>query len=93
MKHKLLNSVAVTAIFAGTGAIALQAQYGPVVNIGERHGNLRRAQEGLVSAYQAIDQAQHDNDGQLGGHAQRAKDLITQADQELRAAANYANQR
>jgi hypothetical protein len=27
----------------------------------------------------------------LGGHAQRAKDLLTQADEEIRQAANVAN--
>ena len=29
--------------------------------------------------------------GDLGGHAQRAKDLLTQADAEIRQAANVAN--
>jgi hypothetical protein len=63
----------------------------PVVNIGRRHGNLRAAQENIVNAYQYINQAQSDNDGQLGGHAQRAKDLLAQADAELRMAANVSN--
>ena len=63
----------------------------PVVNIGERHGNLRSAQSYIVQSYQKIERAQHDNDGQLGGHAQRAKELLIQADAELRLAANVAN--
>lgn len=63
----------------------------PPVNIGARHGNLRAAQEYIASAYQRIDQAQRANDGQLGGHAQRAKDLLMQADEELRQAANVSN--
>jgi hypothetical protein len=28
----------------------------------------------------------------LGGHAQRAKELLTQADQEIRLAANVSNE-
>ena len=63
----------------------------PVVNIGNRHGNLRSAQGYIVSAYQKIDRAQRANDGQLGGHAQRAKELLIQADVELRQAANVSN--
>ncbi len=95
MKQKLFNIAAVLALFTGTAVIALQAhgaQYqGPVVNIGKHHGALRHAQESLVSAYQSIQQAQQNNDGQLGGHAERAKQLITQADEELRMAANVSN--
>jgi hypothetical protein len=63
----------------------------PVVNISNRHGNLRSAQQDIVNAYQKIDHAQSANQGQLGGHAQRAKDLLAQADAELRQAANVAN--
>jgi hypothetical protein len=68
--------------------IYLQA---PVVNIGNRHGNLRSAQQDIVNAYQKINRAQADNQGQLGGHAQRAKALLAQADVELRQAANVSN--
>ena len=67
-------------------------QQAPVVNIGARHGNLRNAQIDIVQAYQKIESAQQANDGQLGGHAQRAKELLIQADAELRMAANVANQ-
>jgi hypothetical protein len=64
---------------------------GPVVNIGERHGNLRNAQINIVQAYHFVQMSQHDNHGQLGGHAQHAKDLLVQADAELRAAADVSN--
>ncbi|MNK52247.1 hypothetical protein D3C87_711760 [compost metagenome] len=69
---------------------ATQAQQ-PVVNIGERHGNLRNAQEHIVQAYQLIGVAQQDNNARLGGHAERARQALVQADQELRQAANAAN--
>ena len=35
--------------------------------------------------------AQQVNHGELGGHAQRAKDFLAQADSELRLAADFAN--
>ena len=87
MKHVARLSAAILIV----GSAVLAFAQAPVVNIGDRHGNLRRAQQSIVSAYQAINEAQRDNDGQLGGHAQRAKDLLTQADQELRMAANVSN--
>jgi hypothetical protein len=71
---------------------ATQAQQGPVVNIGERHGNLRDAQSHLVEAYRLIGDAQRANNDRLGGHAQRARELLTQADAELRQAADVANE-
>ena len=82
-------------LLLGSLAVAgfAQAQQAPVVNIGERHGNLRAAQEHIVQAYQLVGQAQRDNDARLAGHAARAKELLTQADQELRQAANVANDR
>jgi hypothetical protein len=81
----LIFALCITAACVETDAQA------PVVNIGDRHGNLREAQRNIVEAYRMIDEAQRANDGQLGGHAQRAKDLLTQADYELRQAANVSN--
>jgi hypothetical protein len=74
-----------------TQAPAVVYMQAPVVNIGRRHGNLRSAQGSIVDAFQRIQDAQRANNGQLGGHAQRAKELLIQADMELRQAANVAN--
>lgn len=64
----------------------------PVQNIDpDRHGNLAAAQGDIVDAYQRIQMAQGANNGQLGGHAARAKDLLAQADAELKAAAEFVN--
>ncbi|MGB7754094.1 MAG: hypothetical protein WCF88_21260 [Candidatus Acidiferrales bacterium] len=64
----------------------------PVQNIDpDRHGNLATAQGDIVDAYQRIQMAQGANNGQLGGHAARAKDLLAQADAELKAAAEFVN--
>ncbi|MCF7751490.1 hypothetical protein KQ945_12070 [Bacillus subtilis subsp. subtilis] len=89
-----MNRISRLAPFALIGAFILagiaQAQ-APTVNIGERHGNLRNAQVHIVQAYQWVGMAQQDNDSHLGGHAERARQLLIQADQELRQAANAAN--
>lgn len=80
------------AVSAVAGTIFMFAQ-GPVVNIDSRHHpDLASAQASIVQAYQAIDRAQTAHHDQLGGHAARAKDLLVQADTELRAAATTANQ-
>jgi uncharacterized protein YpuA (DUF1002 family) len=89
-----MNRMTRLAPFALFGALALagvaQAQQ-PVVNIGDHHGNLRTAQEHIVAAYQLVGQAQQDNRQGMGGHAERARQLLIQADQELRQAATSAN--
>ena len=73
--------------------VVVYQQQQPVVNIdSHRHGNLAAAQGYIVNAYQRIQRAQSANHGELGGHAQRAKDLLTQADAELRLAADVANE-
>lgn len=90
----------VKSLFVGTllGAslalgCATVAQEAPRVDIGDRHGNLRAAQEHIVQAWRAVDAAQEANDDRLGGHAGRAKDLLRQANEELRLAADVANDR
>ena len=52
---------------------------------------LSGAQSRIVEAYQLIDKAQAANKDQLGGHGEKAKQLLSQADAELRAAANVSN--
>jgi hypothetical protein len=102
-KNFLITSAACSALLYG-GVILAQnpvVEYvqqptvvyvqAPVVNISNRHGNLRSAQQDIVNAYQRVNRAQSANQGQLGGHAQRAKDLLAQADAELRLASDVAN--
>jgi hypothetical protein len=90
MKNKILLIGSILCATLSFGC-ATQAQEGPVVNIGNRHGNLRAAQSDIVDAYRMVEAAQQTNDEHLGGHAQRAKDLLIEADQELRHAANTSN--
>src|SRR5271165_2797194 len=88
IKKDMLIGTALGLILGCSGAVFAQA---PVVNIGNRHGNLRAAQQYIASAWQRIDEARVDNHYNLGGHAGRAKDLLMQADEELRLAADVAN--
>jgi hypothetical protein len=81
-----------TALYGALACVEVAVAQAPVVNIDpHRHGNLAAAQKFIVQAYQKLNEAQRDNQGQLGGHAQRAKDLLTQADEEIRLAANVSN--
>jgi hypothetical protein len=88
MNRNLIIRTALAATIACAATVFAQA---PVVNIGDKHGNLRAAQQEIVDAYKRIDQAQTDNKDHLGGHAQKAKDYLIEADKELRLAANVAN--
>jgi hypothetical protein len=88
-RRKLFAS---TAIYATLACVSVTFAQAPVVNIDpHRHGNLAAAQNFIVQAYQKMNAAQRDNHDDLGGHAQKAKDLLSQADVEIRLAANVAN--
>ena len=89
--HNFIAGV-VLGVVVATGCAAI-AQEAPVVDIGDRHGNLRDAQQHIVEAWRAVSRAQEANDARLGGHAGRAKELLSQANEELRQAADVANDR
>ena len=59
--------------------------WAPAVDIYETEHEL------VVKAIARIDDAQKANDFDMGGHAQKAKDLLTQAEGELKQAAEAAN--
>jgi len=56
-----------------------------------RHANLAAAQHHVVEAWVKITEAQQANKDQLGGHAEKAIQLLEQANHELKEAAEYAN--
>jgi hypothetical protein len=87
-KNLLLSSILAGALVCG-GVVLAQA---PGVDIDmHKHPNLAEAQHHIQQAYQKIDEAQRANKDELGGHAEKAKDLLMQADRELKEAAEYAN--
>ena len=88
--NRTIGLVAVVATMAAGVAWAQE----PEQNIDpDRHGNLAAAQNLVVEAFDRITEAQQDNRYNLGGHAARAKDLLRQANDELRLAADAANDR
>jgi hypothetical protein len=76
---------------AGTLASAVAIAQGPERNVGRRHPNLEAAQRLAQQAYERILDAQRANEFDLGGHAQRAKELLEQASQQLKEAAMASN--
>lgn len=65
----------------------------PVDNINpHKHPNLAAAQRLVTQAYENVSAAQVANEWDLGGHAQKAKELLDQANRELKAAAVTANE-
>ncbi|HXW90152.1 MAG TPA: hypothetical protein VEK33_06360 [Terriglobales bacterium] len=64
----------------------------PVVDIdGKRHPNLAEAQKLVVQANHYVELAQKDNRYDMKGHAEKARVLLTQVNEELKAAAEAAN--
>ncbi len=57
----------------------------------QRHGNLAAAQDSISQAWSHISDAQRANDSHLGGHAGRAKELLSQANTEIQLAADQAD--
>jgi hypothetical protein len=86
-KMQLLTSICSVVLFC----VVTIAQE-PVVNIDpHRHPNLAEAQRLMVKANEAIAVAQKDNRYDMHGHATRARQLLAQASEELKAAAEEAN--
>lgn len=79
------------AIVTAVAACAVTAQV-PVQNIDpERHGNLAAAQRLVVQSFERLSDAQVANNYRLGGHVERAKELLRQANEEIKMAAETAN--
>jgi hypothetical protein len=89
-KNVVLNSLLGVGLFFG-GMLFAQM---PAENINpQKHPNLAEAQQHLRQAYAKTDEAQKDNKDELGGHADKAKQHMMAADQELKLAAEYADHR
>jgi hypothetical protein len=77
-------SLAAGGVFIAHGSAAQQINPG-------RHPNLAAAQRLTEQAYAKVSAAQEANEFDLDGHAAKARDLLNQANQELKAAAAAAN--
>jgi uncharacterized protein YbaP (TraB family) len=87
-KRTRVLAVLFTAVLFGSLTIAQE----PVQDIDRNiHPNLAEAQRCVVEANQFINAAQKDNGYDMRGHAERARQLLVQVNNELKAAALAAN--
>ena len=87
MKPRSLAVLAASLFLIG-GAVA-QA---PKKNVSAaRHPNIAAAQELCAQAYEKIIAAQQANEWDMQGHAQKAKNLLDQVNNQLKMAAQAAN--
>lgn len=77
-------------IVAGLAAALLVVGFAAYAH--PKHPNLAAAHELVVKAMGRIDDAQKANEYDMGGHAAKAKELLTQAEGELKQAAEAANE-
>jgi hypothetical protein len=88
-RHFAAVSAAV-AILMAAGSVAIAQR--PAENINPaRHPNLAAAQDLSRQAWNRIVDAQRANEWDLAGHAQRAKELLDQVNNELKLAAEQSN--
>ena len=89
MKSRIVQSGFLTAALLCSSVVFAQK---PVRNISpKRHPNLAAAQRLTDQAWQKIVAAQQANEFDMAGHAQKAKELLDQANRELKQAAEAAN--
>jgi hypothetical protein len=90
MKRNLLIGFVLALALLCSGFV--YAQKKPARNISpRRHPNLAAAQRLSAQAYEKVVAAQKANEWDLGGHAQKAKELLDQVNHELKEAAEAAN--
>jgi hypothetical protein len=89
-KTKVL-AVVLGSLFLIGGAAIAQA---PKKNVSAaRHPNIAAAQRLSLQAYEKIVAAQQANEWDMQGHAQKAKNLLDQVNNELKEAAEAANKK
>ncbi|MGA8938423.1 MAG: hypothetical protein WB439_04585 [Acidobacteriaceae bacterium] len=87
----LRKGIASAIVALGMIGTALAAQ-APVQDINpSHHPNLAQAQRLVGEAFQHLETAQRANHDRLGGHAEKAKHLLDQANMEIKLAAESAD--
>ncbi|MGB7845631.1 MAG: hypothetical protein WBL63_08465 [Candidatus Acidiferrum sp.] len=84
----LLGTILSAALICGGVAMAQKPERDVS---GRRHPNLAAAQRFCDQAFNKITEAQHANEWDMNGHAAKAKELLEQANHELKLAAEAAN--
>ena len=81
-----------SAIMLLAGALGAAGIAGAQENVSaKRHPHLAHAQGAIENALRQIDDAQQANEFDMQGHAAHAKELLQQADLEIKQAAEAAN--
>lgn len=88
VRRAVLGSMLGLGLFA-SGVIIAQGPQRDVSRM--RHPNIAAAQRLVDQAYAKIVAAQQANEWDMNGHAQKAKELLDQANHELKEAAEAAN--
>lgn len=90
MKNLLLSAAATLAVIVASGSVAQE----PARDVSQqRHGNLAAAQALTRQAFDKLTAAQQANEFDMGGHAAKAKELLRQANDEMKLAADAANKK
>jgi hypothetical protein len=95
---KKLSAIALLLALTGLtpgimSAAPAPPQKKPAQNVSpKRHPNLAAAQRLTAQAFKRITDAQQANEFDMEGHAAKAKDLLEQANKELKQAAGAANE-
>jgi len=88
MRRIILSIIVSATMLSG---IAVYAEE-PALNVSPKlHPNIAAAQRLSRQAYNKIVAAQKANEYDMGGHAQKAKELLDQVNEELKLAAEGAN--
>ncbi len=85
LRRIVLSSVFGGALICG-GVVLAQA---PSPNISDKYPSLQEAQRHIQGAYEKIATAQQAHHGELGGHGEKAKQFLADANRELKEAAEY----
>jgi hypothetical protein len=89
----ILGSIVVSAVFAGgvlVGQAVVPTPPPPKITVVASDTSMLGAQRSLLQAYNYLVQAEKSHNGQLGGYAATAQNLIDQADTQIGLAAEYA---
>ena len=91
IKNRLYVAVFCSMLVIGGSALA---QREPQQDINpRRHPNLAAAQRFIRQAFDKLNEGQRANEWDLGGHARKAKELLDEADREIKLAAETSNRR
>ncbi|HEY6130102.1 MAG TPA: hypothetical protein VIW23_18155 [Candidatus Acidoferrum sp.] len=91
---KIKSSYLALALAVCLAFVGITLAQRPETNVNPaKHPNIAEAQHHIVQAFEKIEEAQRANKEELGGHAEKAKQLLDQASRELKEAAEFADHR